>query len=107
MPRRSPENAFLVEHYRPGLSVAGLGHCITQLHDAVVGSQSHRSPVRFLCSVIIPADEAFLVLLEADSVRDVTDVYARADSTFDRISAAIAAPPLPLPAHGGWQTPTS
>jgi len=107
MPRRSAENTYLVEHYRPGLDLGSLGQCVAHLRDQIEHLHEDDVPLRFLCSVIVPADEAFLVLLDADSMTDVTDFYARDGSSYDRISSAVADPTCSCPPTGGWQTPTS
>jgi hypothetical protein len=83
-------STFLVEHYRPGLGVAELGHCLSGVRDEVQAPGDPGAAPRVLCSVIVPDDEAFLVLFRADSEPQVREAYLRAGLTFDRISTAIA-----------------
>lgn len=43
-----------------------------------------------LCSIVVPADEAFLLVVAAESEQAVQAAYIRAGTTFDRISTAVA-----------------
>ena len=47
--------------------------------------------MRYLRSAIVPADDALLSVLEATSEELVREAYARADISYDRISATITA----------------
>jgi hypothetical protein len=87
MPRRRVENTYLVEHYRPGLTAEELGHCVTGIQDALRALEGEDA-ARFLGFVAVPADEAFLVLLGAESERQVDTTYQCIGTTFDRISLA-------------------
>ncbi len=88
MPHRRVENTYLVEHYRPGLAAEELGLCVTGIQDALRDLEGEDA-ARFLGSVAVPADEAFLVLLGAESEQQVDATYRRLGTTFDRISLAV------------------
>jgi hypothetical protein len=90
MPGPSVQNTYLVEHYRPGLGAAELGRCLAGVRDRVQASDIPGPPPLFLCSVVVPDDEAFLVVFGAHSELQVRKAYLRAGATFDRISIAIA-----------------
>jgi hypothetical protein len=74
---------YLVEHYRPGLTAAGL------LDEAGRVRAASLEGVRYVRSTIVPDDEAFLSVLEAESEDAVRRAYARAGIALDRISVAI------------------
>ena len=83
-------NAYLVEHYSPGLTVDGLGCWAALVRETAAAMRSEGSAVRYLRSTIVPADEALLCVFEADSEELVREVYARAGVPFERLSVAIA-----------------
>ncbi len=84
------ERTYLVEHYRPGVEIGQLRLCVTRVREGLQALARHGSSTGFLCSVIVPDDEAFLVVLRAKSEQQVTEAFGRAGVTFDRISIAIA-----------------
>ena len=49
-------------------------------------------PVRFRHATIVVADESFLSVVEAASEELVQTAYARANVTYERISAAVTEP---------------
>ena len=83
-------NLYLVEHYSPGLTVAGLASRAARVREIADAMGDEGRPVHYLRSTIVPADEALLCVLEADSEELVREVYARAGVPFERLSAAIA-----------------
>lgn len=87
--RLEPRKTFLVEHYRPGRDVAQLNSSIARIREIVAEMERAGEPVRYLSATIVPSDESFFCLIEAASEEVVSDVYARADVPFERISAAI------------------
>ena len=87
--RRETRKTFLVEHYRPGRDVAQLSRSIALIRAVVEEMEKSGEPVRYLSATIMPGDESFFCLIEAASEEVVSDVYARADVPFERISAAI------------------
>jgi hypothetical protein len=85
-----PRQSFFVEHYRPGLSTEALSRCAGLVRDAVKELEGEGKPIHFRRWLIVPGDESLLCMLEADSEQLVRQAYARAELTFDRISAAVA-----------------
>lgn len=99
MESRDQRATFLVEHYRPDVGVEELRRCVLSLRASVRDLERHGKPVRFLCSVVVPDDESFLVLIEAASPQIVQEACARASIASDRISIAIAETADPLTTH--------
>jgi len=90
--------AYLVEQYRPGLSVPGLATLAALVRDAAGAMQSEGRSVRYLHSTIVPGDEALLSVFESATEQLVREVYARADVPFDRIGPVISEGGLRWPA---------
>jgi hypothetical protein len=86
MAPRKPHTVFLIEHYRPGHGIEQLRHCVRQIQVQM----QETSGASLLCSVVVPTDEAFLLVVAAKSEQAVQAAYARAGTTFDRISTAVA-----------------
>jgi hypothetical protein len=84
-PRQSL-TVFLIEHYRPGQGVGQRCHCVRQIQVQM----QETAGASLLCSVVVPTDEAFLLVVAAESEKEVQAAYARAGATFDRISTAVA-----------------
>jgi hypothetical protein len=82
---------YLVEQYRPGLSIDELRGAAGLVHAAVTQMEREGSTVRFVCSTIVPQDEALLSLFEATSEGLVREAHARAGVAFERISSAVPA----------------
>jgi Nickel responsive protein SCO4226-like len=80
---------YLVEHYRPELTVDGLREWAARVREAAVELQRQGRPVRYLRSTIVPADESLLCLLEAAGEELVRETYARAGIPFERLSTVI------------------
>ena len=81
--------AYLVEHYRPGLSAEELSQWVSRVRDVAIEMEREGKPVRFLRSTIVPGDETLLCVLEAGSEELVREAYARAGLPFERLSAVI------------------
>ena len=90
MDAAQPWGTYLVEHYHPGSSPDGLRETAAAVRHSAEAMTSEGRAVRYLRSTIIPRDEAFMSLFEAESERLVREAYARAGVEFDRISQAIA-----------------
>ena len=86
MAPRQPLTVFLIEHYRPGHGVGQLRHCVRQIRVQM----QETAGASLLCSVVVPTDEAFLLVVAAESEQAVQAAYTRAGTTFDRISTAVA-----------------
>jgi hypothetical protein len=80
---------FLVEHYRPGLTAADLQHVARTVRVAALALEREGSPLRYVRSTIVPGDEAFLSVFEAESEDAVRQAYALACIPFERISIAL------------------
>lgn len=80
------QEAFLVEHYRPGLHVEELERLAESACKAVRELEGEGKPLRFLRSLIVPGDESVLCLVEAASEQLVREAYTRAGIRFERIS---------------------
>jgi Protein of unknown function (DUF4242) len=83
---------FLVEHYRPGLTVDGLRRWAARVRETAGEMEREGKPIRYIRSAIVPSDEALLCMLEAASEGLVREAYARAGIPFERLSAVIAEP---------------
>ena len=81
--------AYLVEHYRPGLDVSQLTSAIARVRDTVVELEHVGTPIHYVSSTIVPGDESFYCVIQAATEEDVRDAYARAGVPFERVSAAI------------------
>lgn len=81
--------SYLVEHYRPGSTVAALRQWAHRVRAATVEMEREGKAVRYVRSTIIPADESFLCVLEADSEELVRETYLRAEIPFERLSPVI------------------
>jgi Nickel responsive protein SCO4226-like len=81
--------AFLVEHYRPGLEADELGRLATRVRESAAELKREGKPVRYLRSTIVPLDESVLVVIEAASEELVREVFTHAGVSFERLSAAV------------------
>jgi Protein of unknown function (DUF4242) len=95
-------NSYLVEHYRPGLSVEALREWATRVRDTAAEMSREGKPVRYVRATIVPADESLLCMLEAASEELVQETYARAGIPFERLSAVL--PEVATPTIGKEQT---
>ncbi len=97
MPRVEPDvrastearEAFLVEHYRPGVTADDLGVLAARVREAAGAMEGEGEAVRYLRATIVPVDESLLCLFEAASEQLVREAYARAEIPFERITAVI------------------
>jgi hypothetical protein len=80
---------YLVEQYRPGLTVDGLKQWAARVREATRELEREGKPVRYLHSTIVPADESLLCVLEAASEALVREAYARAGLPFERLSIVL------------------
>ena len=63
--------AYLVEHYRPGLDVSQLTGAIARVRDTVVEMEHTGEPIHYVSSTIVPSDESFYCAIEAATEEDV------------------------------------
>jgi hypothetical protein len=92
MARRAEAEArqtYLVEHYRPGLTVDGLRQWAARVRDEAGEMEREGRSVHYVRSAIVPADETLLCLLEAASEDLVRETYARAGLPFERLSTVL------------------
>ena len=82
---------YLVEHYPPGIDVDALRRAAASLRTEASAMAGEGSGLRYLRSTIVPADEAFLTVFEADSADLVRKVYERTGIPFQRVSLAVSA----------------
>jgi hypothetical protein len=88
---------YLVEHYRPGLTVDALKQWAARVREATDELERDGRAVRYLRSIVVPADESLLCVLEAAGEELVHEAYARAGLAFERLSIVLSeggAPPL-------------
>jgi hypothetical protein len=81
---------FLVEHYRPGISVDALRRSIESLRSCAAELEREGRDVRYVRSTIVPGDEGFLSVFEAAGDGLVREACLRAGLEDERISAAIS-----------------
>jgi hypothetical protein len=81
---------YLVEHYRPGQNVDEVQRSLARVRETVMEMEREGKRIRHLRSTIVPDDESYLSVLDAESEELVREAYARADIPFERISTAIA-----------------
>ena len=80
---------YLVEHYRPELTVDGLRQWAARVREAAAELEREGREVRYLSSAIVPVDESLLCLFEAADEELVREVYARTGLPFERLSAVL------------------
>jgi len=85
-----PRKAFLVEHYRPGLTADELGAWAARIRATTDEMERTGQPVRYLRATIVPTDESLLCMFEASSEQLVREAYRRAELPFERITAVIS-----------------
>jgi Protein of unknown function (DUF4242) len=81
--------AYLVEHYRPGLDVPQLTSAVARVRETVVELEHTGEPIHYVGSTIVPSDESFYCVIEAATEEGVRGAYVSAGVPFERISAAI------------------
>lgn len=89
MANAETRQTYLVEHYRPGVTVDSLSRWAARVRETAVEMELEGKPVRYVRSTIVPADESLLCVLEAGSEALVRETYARAGIPFERLSAVI------------------
>ena len=81
--------AYLVEHYRPGLSAEELGALAARVRDSARELGVETEAVRYMGTTIVPTDESMLCMFAAVSEQLVRDVYTRAEIPFERITVVV------------------
>ena len=85
-------NEFLVESYVSCTEPDGVERRAERAEQAAVELTAAGTPVRFVRSIFVPADETCLFLFEAESVDAVREAAHHAALPFDHV-AEIAPPP--------------
>jgi hypothetical protein len=84
--RSTPRSdAYLVEHYWPGVDAAQISQAEEEVCRAVRDLVRKGTSIRVLCSTFIPAEEVVLTLFEATQEADVLEVHERSGVLFDRL----------------------
>jgi Nickel responsive protein SCO4226-like len=80
---------YLVEHYRPGLTVDTFKQWAAQIRATATAMEREGERVRYVRSAIVPGDESLLCVLEAATEEQVRELYSRAGLPFERLSTVI------------------
>jgi hypothetical protein len=88
-------NEFLVELYVSCTESNGADLTIAHAHSAAAELTAAGTPVRFLRSIFVPADEMCLFLFEADSIDAVREAAHRASLPFDHVAETASIPTSP------------
>jgi hypothetical protein len=83
---------FLIELYLPRTDVAAFTCGARRARLAADELSRRGTPVRYLQSIFVPADEMCFHLYEADSPDGVCEAARRADLPFERVSEAVSEP---------------
>ena len=75
---------YLVECYWPGVSADKVAAAVERAEQAAGELRSHGRPVRFLGSILVPADETVFCLFDGQEA-DVRAVSEKAGIPFERI----------------------
>jgi uncharacterized protein DUF4242 len=81
---------FLVELYLPRTDVAAFAWSTRRARLAADELSLQGTPVRYLHSIFVPADEMCFHLYEADSPDGVREAARRAALHFERVSEAVS-----------------
>jgi hypothetical protein len=84
----SPDPVYLVERYLAAPDATGLAAAVTRLALACHATAGSETPVQYLHSTFVPADDTCFCLFQAASSEAVRAVNALAHFGFDRISDA-------------------
>jgi hypothetical protein len=88
---------YLVEYYRPGFTAERLEEWAARVREATDELERDGQSVRYVRSIIVPADESLLCVVEAGGEEVLREAYARAGLAFERLSIVLSedgAPPL-------------
>jgi hypothetical protein len=82
---------YLVEHYWPGITAEVFRAAAERVRATAEAMARGGTPIRYLHSTMVPADEAAFCVFEAASPELIEQLYARAGVRFERIVAALEA----------------
>ena len=80
---------FLVEAYVARSNGSDLTRVVGRLHLAAETLTSSNVPVRYLRSILVPADETCFHLFESPSIEAVEEIGRCAELTFARVTEAV------------------
>ena len=83
---------FVAERYLSAADAASAARDVRSARSAADQLARDGTPVRFVRSIFIPADETCIYVFEAESIEAVRAVAARASLHVERISEAISQP---------------
>ena len=81
----------MVEHYWPGITSEAFRAAAARVRAMAKAMRRAGTPIRYLHSTMVPADEAAFCVFDAASPEVVEQLYARAGVRFERIVAALEA----------------
>lgn len=85
---------FLVELYISCTEPNGVERRAERAQRAAVELTAAGTPVRFVRSIFVPADETCLLLFEAASIDEVREVTRRAALPFDHVAETAPSTPI-------------
>jgi hypothetical protein len=89
MPAVTVPATYLVEHYWPGITPEAFRTSTDRVRATARAMARGGVPIRYLRSILVPADEAAFSVFAAGSTELIEQLYARAGVRFDRIIAAV------------------
>lgn len=82
-------STYLVEHYWPGVTRGDFEAAAERVRAAAAELEREGRRVRYLHSTFVPDDEAAFCVFEAESQKEVGEVYARASVVYERLLPAV------------------
>lgn len=83
------DRAFLVEHYRPGVTAAGFADDTRRVRTSAEAMAGADGAIALLHSTLIPEDETGFCVFSAASRGSVEEAYRLAGVSFERIVEAL------------------
>lgn len=89
--RGGGSGTFLIEQYRPGITVAEFSDAARRVCALADDLTSQGRSIRYLHSTLVLDDEAAFCVLDAESMSLVEEAFARAGVRYERIVRAVEA----------------
>lgn len=86
------EHRYVVECFWPGVSIADVDEHDRRIREVVSRSRRRGIPVRYLGSLLVPADEVVLFEFLAGSADAVVEACVRAGIPYQRVVSAMRTP---------------
>lgn len=86
-------NEFLHECYVAADRIDAASRALVRIKAMAAESTADGHPAHLIRSILVPRDETWFLLWEADSADTIRDVVRRAGVACDRITEALALPP--------------